>query len=88
MQEDNTKKNIQADSITPFVGDIFREDMETNAEPRVAPILDMPSETSMLSEDEQKGLVAQPTLPREKVTSSEPPVLSLGFLDIETDEKQ
>lgn len=85
--DDTQAKKDEIPASLPFVGELFREDMQQSGGDVVAaPLLDMPGEDGMLSDDERKGLTQSGPPP--KKAEREAPVLSLDFLNIESEEEQ
>lgn len=79
MDNDIDKKNDDDGGGSPFVGDLFLKDQEASRTD--TPLLDMPGEDGVLSEEEREGLTQSPPVKKEK--RAEPPVLSPDFLGID-----
>lgn len=84
--DDTPQAKDEGTPSEPFVGELFRMDIEETGGDRVVPpLLDMPGDEGMLSDEERKGLELSGPPPKKKQT--EAPVLSLDFLNIESEEE-
>ena len=69
-------------SVEPLLGVLLGTDTEVSGgEAAAPPLLDMPKEAAMLTEEERRGLFQ--SVPPPRMSQNDAPVLSLDFLNIE-----
>ncbi len=79
MSNNTDEQNDVGGIGNPFVGNLFLKDQEVSRTD--TPLLDMPGEDGVLSDEEREGLSQSPAVKIEK--KIEPPVLSPDFLGID-----